>query len=103
MNNMTLSGIVVSRGCCAAAGEDTIRVAANDSRRILVRPDISVTASIYQMIFAASWMTRPGAALVIRPKLVEETVVLGLLKFTRLNALKNSPRSCRRTFSLRLM
>src|SRR5262245_6452479 len=108
MNSITLSGMVVPRGCCVPAEEDTTRVAANDSRRILVRPDISFTTSIYQMIFAASWMTRPAPALVMRPKLVEEpdvggTVVLGLLKFTRLNALKNSPRICRRTFSLRLM
>ena len=43
---------------------------------------------------AASWIARPPPAPVMRPKLVDDSVVFGLLKFTWLNALKNSPRSC---------
>jgi len=47
----------------------------------------------YQMNLSAIWISRPEPAPVIRPKFPADALVLGLLKFTWLKALKNSVRN----------
>ena len=48
----------------------------------------------YQINFAAICTTRPGPEPVMRPNVVDEMLVTGLLKFTSSKVLKTSPRSC---------
>lgn len=48
-------------------------------------PGLLISCSIgtrHQMSFSATWITRPGPAPVIRPNVLDDSVVFGLLKFT---------------------